>query len=267
MTTQHLNIKSSFQLKLIFRQLWMFSLWNGRWLLTNWIRFWSSLCHIPKKDKKMLVNTFLSMTNFGQQLLPYGNSYNCVGYDPHHQTIEFMILICMNFHLFIALNPTLLKLYSTHQILVNFDRFEEHGKSEIQVKAKWGFCTSVMSIWSSDICQSDTERAQVYSISPKLELLCFATLKRSHFFFATPKPLIFWPCKMQRIAHLFLISIDLFYSVETTVYLQQNCFTLSTVACLVSFEKNSNFLALWETCDFLSDQKNLDDNIALTMKH
>ena len=72
---------------------------------------------------------------------------------------------------------------------------------------------------------------------------------------------------MQRIAHLFLISIDLFYSVETTVYLQQNCFTLSTVACLVSFEKNSNFLALWETCDFLSDQKNLDDNIALTMKH
>ena len=182
MTTQHLNIKSSFQLKLIFRQLWIFSLWNGRWLLTNWIRFWSSLCHIPKKDKKMLVNTFLSMTNFGQQLLPYGNSYNCVGYDPHHQTIEFMILICMNFHLFIALNPTLLTLYSTHQILVNFDRFEEHGESENQVKAKWGLCTSVMSIWSSDICQRDTERAQVYSISPKLELWCFATLKRSHFF-------------------------------------------------------------------------------------
>ena len=84
-------------------------LWNGRWLHTNWIRFRSRsdspACHIPKKDKKMLVNTFLTMTNFGQRYLCFAachTLYNCVGYDPNN---EFMILIYMNIIYFIALKP------------------------------------------------------------------------------------------------------------------------------------------------------------------
>ena len=112
-------------------------LWNGRWLHTNWIRFRSRsdspACHIPKKDKKMLVNTFLSMTNFGQRYLcslPY--SLQLCGLWPkqwiHDSYLhEYHLLYCSQTYPICCTPP--IKFWS---ILTGFKKHRKSGRQ------KWG---------------------------------------------------------------------------------------------------------------------------------
>ena len=155
-------VQKSFELKLIFRYfsgLVEWSMASHKLNKVSEFRSDSPACHIPKKDKKMLVNTFLTMTNFGQRYLCFAachTLYNCVGYDPNN---EFMILIYMNIiSNFIA--PTYpicctppIKFWS---ILTGGKKHRKSGRQ------KWGqscfMSTPVLSIWSlwhmSQMCVS-----------------------------------------------------------------------------------------------------------------
>ena len=141
-------VQKSFELKLIFRYfsgLVEWSMASHKLNKVSKFRSDSPACHIPKKDKKMLVNTFLTMTNFGQRYLCFAachTLYNCVGYDPNN---EFMILIYMNIIYFIALKP--IPFVVLHPS--NFGQFwpvgksieNQAGKNEVKV-ASWAhlFC-------------------------------------------------------------------------------------------------------------------------------
>ena len=150
-------------------------LWNGRWLHTNWIRFRSRsdspACHIPKKDKKMLVNTFLSMTNFGQRYLcslPY--SLQLCGLWPkqwiHDSYLhEYHLLYCSQTYPICCTPP--IKFWS---ILTGGKKHRKSGRQ------KWGqscfMSTPVLSIWSlwhmSQMCVSSLSKLQVQALK-KLE--------------------------------------------------------------------------------------------------
>ena len=139
-------VQKSFELKLIFRYfsgLVEWSMASHKLNKVSKFRSDSPACHIPKKDKKMLVNTFLTMTNFGQRYLcslPY--SLQLCGLWPkqwiHDSYLhEYHLTLLLQSIPFVVLHPS------------NFGQFwpvgksieNQAGKNEVKV-ASWAhlFC-------------------------------------------------------------------------------------------------------------------------------